>query len=383
MDTFIYKCPSCGGKVEYNLENHKWKCEYCGNSYETLFNEEQIELPNIKAQKYELYLYKCHICQNKFLSLSEKEGICTNCQNVSNEQGKKISISNIMPVNRVQGFIYNEYIKEIKKYRKKIPPEYFENNFEFQYINCDLYNGCVKVSYNNKSFKYIFLNLLVPNVEYEDYRFMFEVGNIGFASTKSLDVDNKNVEERAIRNANFFNSFIDKDYKQDFISACIYDFMKNNNLITKEGITVEEDLEINDGFYIPMYRKKIQIGNNIFRQYKFGNIGANNNNAILEFEGEKDSTKKVKIFDLINRVSLAAIVFMTLFFFGFFSYNIEKTELVIVILIISYIILFFTYFKSKALRKYYFYSIKLTREEYFDQIINNSNYIIKVVKGKR
>ena len=383
MDTFIYKCPSCGGKVDYNSENHKWKCEYCGNSYESLFNEEQIELPNIKTQKYILYLYKCHICQNKFLTSSEKEGICPNCQHVSNEVGKKICISNIIPTNRVQGFIYNEYLKEIKKYRKKIPSEYFENNFEFQYINCDLYNGCVKVSYKNKSYKYIFLNLLVPNVEYEDYRFMFEVGNIGFASTKSLDVDNENIEERAIKNANYLNSFIDKDYKQEFIKACIYDFMKNNYLKTKDGITLEEDLEINDGFYIPMYIKKIQIGNKTYRQYKFGNIGVNNNNAILEFEEKKDSIKKIKIFDLINKISLVAIAFITLLFFTFYSYYIKNTNLAIIIFIILYIILFFTYFKSKSLKKYYFYSIKLTREEYFDQIINNSNYIIKVVKGKR
>ena len=57
---------------------------------------------------------------NKFLTSSEKEGICPNCQHVSNEVGKKICISNIIPTNRVQGFIYNEYLKKTPEIKSDV-----------------------------------------------------------------------------------------------------------------------------------------------------------------------------------------------------------------------------------------------------------------------
>lgn len=42
-EVFVYKCPSCGGKVDY-IDN-KWHCSYCNNTYNSLFAaNNEIEL---------------------------------------------------------------------------------------------------------------------------------------------------------------------------------------------------------------------------------------------------------------------------------------------------------------------------------------------------
>ena len=68
-ESYSYKCPSCGAKVNYNNKIGKWKCDYCGNSYDNLFKTDAEELDS------EITLYKDYYYKKKNSYLIKKEGV--------------------------------------------------------------------------------------------------------------------------------------------------------------------------------------------------------------------------------------------------------------------------------------------------------------------
>ena len=242
-EVFVYKCPSCGGKVEYDNDKHLWNCTYCNNSYEALFQQVEKELPSIEEVEIKAYGYICSKCGNKYVSMEKDKAKCAHCDEI-NESGEEFIITNMINKDKSENIAIAEYTSSLNRFKKFLPQEFMKTDLKCEFVNCDLYNGCVKVSYGNKSLKYIFINLLIPNLEYDDYRFMYEVGNAGLKNTKAFHNDKDTILSKIINNGDSFYSFEDKKYeeylddtygkKEESIDRCIKAAI--NEVINKKGL---------------------------------------------------------------------------------------------------------------------------------------------------
>lgn len=408
-EVFVYKCPNCGGKVDY-IDN-KWHCSYCNNSYDALFaTRENTPLPDYKNKPYELYGYFCNKCNKKFVSVDKENAKCPNCNEQIEGQGKYFTASNIMNLSVNYQSALSMYQEDISDYSEY---NYFNEEPKLQYINCDLYNGFVKISYNDIKMKYIFVNLLIPNIDYEDYRFMYEVGNNGFQFSDIVSSDNQETKiGEFISSGEYLNSINDKKYEEDIVEECINDFLKKCNVSDKNLINVQRNFKVDDGFFIPFYISGYTVNNKTFHHYIFG---SNNMsiikksffnrvkfaNTIIELPEEKNAHKKAKYYGLLSSIFQK----ISFFLFAISAFSVyanlgsgssstsnipSKSEAIIhnyvIIGILTAIALFIVSFILYYIfyRKYNYYekSICLTKEEYFEQIINNSN-CVKIIKVKK
>jgi DNA-directed RNA polymerase subunit RPC12/RpoP len=396
-ELFVYKCPSCGGKVDY-IDN-KWHCNYCNNTYNALFaSKKEAKLPDYKTVQYNLFNYTCSRCNKRFVSSSQTNGTCTHCNEVANSSGIPFVATDIIKLSLNKDTAVTYFRNELEKY--DINTNYCKD-LELQYINCDLYNGFVKLSYNGKTVKYVFVNLLIPNLDYDDYRFMYEIGNNGFTHSGVLSSNKQeNKLNEIIRNGEYLTNIENKNYENDLIQECINSFSKKYKVKDVNLINVNKNFKIDDGVFIPFYVSSSNINDNVLHHYVFGNesmaiIKKNvfNNNmfskVIIELPKVENAHKKLKISYIVSKIfrKLMFVSFFILFIIGFrfigrtdFTNNfIHNLFWVTVCIAIGS---FLIYFISN--RKYNFYerSVKLSKEEYLNQIINNSN-CVKIIKVKK
>ena len=139
MDTFIYKCPSCGGKVDYNSENHKWKCEYCGSEFS--LEEMQQSEDNASTEKnnskkkeepdnYDNYVsYHCESCGAEIIAdEATSSTFCVYCGNTAVLKSKlsgKFAPSRIIPFKKTK----DQAIEAFKSLYKGRPlmPKFFND----------------------------------------------------------------------------------------------------------------------------------------------------------------------------------------------------------------------------------------------------------------
>ncbi len=374
-ETFVYSCPSCGGKVTYLEDKLKWKCDYCGNTYDALFvpkiNE---ELPNMNGVKYTYYCYLCDNCHSKFLSAEKKDAKCTKCDTQCSGEGKETTVTRVLDLDYSVSEANDIYYNEVIKFKKQIDSEYLDKNLKLEYINCDLYNGCIKISNGNNSKKYIFMNLLIPNIEYDDYSFMYEVGNIGVKNSKEYIKDSQEkIESRIRQKVRFFTNVDDINYVDDIVNSCLENFKKVHKNSNDNDIKVENNLSVSDGVYVPIYKKIIDKEN----QYVFGNKSALEP-LIIQFPSENGGRQKTKIYKSLASFFRMILIMSFICFWGSFQFMKQYMIIFALLLLVSFI---FNLFFDKKYR-YYIKTIKLSKKEYFEQIINNSNYV-KCIEVKK
>ena len=102
-----------------------------------------------------MFKYKCN---NDYVSKNDKNAQCDKCGEV-NENGYKFEVSRLIPYDIYHGEARDEYTHKINKFKGLIDNKFFDINIIDNYIYCDLYSGCVKLSYNNYFEKIIFVNL--------------------------------------------------------------------------------------------------------------------------------------------------------------------------------------------------------------------------------
>lgn len=391
MDAFVYNCPSCGGKVNYDVNEHKWNCEYCGNKYDALFaKNEEKELPNVENIKLTLYSFICENCGKRFVHDKENDKTCPNCAHLCSNNGTPFVASGIVDLSISNMYAKNCFFIETKG------SSFFNDNLVLQYVNCDLYNGCVIVSYNNIIEKYIFINLLIPNLDYEDYRFIYEVGNIGLNQSDPFFNNNcENIKQKIISNGQFLNSIENKNYESDIVNQCVKSFAKKYNVTNLSKIIVDNNFNVKDGVYVPFYITTSKNNGDIYYQYVFGSEymkrpilsffknAHRTSSVLLSLPKVNNSRKKANFCYNICSFLVSSCILSTIVLFSFFYLSDimnDSLKIVLIIFCITYIIisiLLYIYFSKKY--QYYDRSICLTKEEYLEQIINNSNYV-KVIK---
>jgi ribosomal protein L37AE/L43A len=382
METFVYSCPSCGAKVEFNENTRLWECSYCENVYEAVFDDEDNKLPKINDINYTIYRYNCDKCNQSFLSVLEKDGLCNSCNNVVKNNGEPINVHNVLVQDVTRGtaaFNYNQNLKDIDI---NLHNDYNGKDFNLYYYEFDSYQGVIKFSYENKTKKYIFADLFIPNIDYEDYRFLCEVSKTKVRASSSLN--NKNVDlipltknpynSRKLNNID--NKIVDED---TIVEICRNHFMKNNHIRDIEKIKEERSFSHNEGNYIPVYVFEQNRNDVIYREYQFGNSNFNKqDNVITEFD---DSTIDKIIFKL--RLNNIAMTIGILILFVIFTILSQGRYLAIIILV--EIVIFSNYLgryfrKNKKRIKKLDSSRLITRKEYINNLINNGQ--IKVIDSR-
>ena len=376
--TFTYQCPSCGGKVTYFEENHKWKCDYCNNSYDSLFVPKEVrDLPSLDDKEYLLYAYDCPNCNKRSLSINKDIKICPRCNSPIDVTPKEVKVSNVLKLDLAKVVAQRNYEKEVTPFAKKLSPEYLNNELDLEYINCDLYNGCIKLIYNNIKYKYIFVNLLVPNLSYPDYRFMYEVGNIGINDSREYsNEEQEKLLPKIIEAGEYFTNIEDLNFENEIVTECMNDFCYKNSIFDPQNVQIEKELRINDGVYFPIYTKTV----NGERQYVLGNFNTTTN-VVLQFPETPSSRSKTKTYEKLSAffstgAGLLAMATVYSLFSGMVNF------MLILLFIIGAISFFILYRIFNKKYEYFIKTIKISKEDYFKQIITNCNYV-KVIKVKK
>ena len=324
MNIDVFVCPSCGGKTVYNENTKLWECSYCHKSFQTVFaKEESIPVQEIKERT--IYYNHCSNCNKDYASFEEKESSCFYCGSKNNSYDSIVAssfLTKTVEENNIKIY-YNE--KSLKQVPKKYKEAYSLLDFKLEYINCDLLDGIIELKYNNISKKYIFVNTIIPNLEYEDYRFMYELGNNGIAITND-DNDEKALTNKATNYITCIGKKKENHY-DDIINTCINTFQKENNIVNRNEIKIENSVRLKQGFYIPVYRKDVVIDNTTYYQHV---IAAKDfsRTLYLQYPNVKDSLKKAKKCEKIsnNSLILIAISLVLFFYFALISFSQELIQ---------------------------------------------------------
>ncbi len=379
MDTYTYSCPNCGGKVEYDKKINKLKCCYCKKTFNNLFaNKNEKDLPGMDMKELVMYYYTCDKCNHDYVSSINNASKCPYCKDL-NDDGIPFPVITFIDNSRSNKSINYIYEDELKSFPKSIRQKYMEGDFKLHYINCDVIDGFVEVKNDNKAIKYFFVNLVVPNIKFEDYRFMYEIGNAGihhgnlkYNYNISPDLINESIEIKLTSS---------KTIEKDLIKGCTTSFMKRYKLKSDKGITIYDDLNIKRGLFLPIQIKEINIDNQKCRQYVYGN-NIVNEEILIETPSEDNLRRKYRISHFVHTISL---FLLGLSFLGLvssfimrangFLFNDGISSIYFIVMLLIFGLSLFSVFTLGKKAKYYYHARKLTKEEYFDQIINNSNYV--------
>lgn len=392
MESFVYKCPSCGGKVEY-LNDH-WFCSYCGGNYSSLFPSNELELPNLDTHKYKLYRYVCSKCNKTTVSENKKDEFCATCGTKFTEEGKPFIASKVIYKDISLPKAQDYYEEELDKTSYFPSKEAYKKNLELQYFNCDLYKGCIKLSYKRHSAKYVFVNLLVPNIKYEDYKFMYEIGNNGISNSNILKESNDMIKA-LITGSSCINNFEDKQIEDEIVNQCIKSFKKDYGIDDNKSIKIEKEFEVIDGVFVPIYTCDVEVDNKVYHQYVFGNsnicrfmdgIIAKNviNHVILELPTNKGALFKMRFYRFLRMILPKLIVVcFALTLFGYLPFAItgrlklgKSVSTISAIVLLLFVLLNYIAYKKSD---FYEKSLQISKDFYYSQIINNSNFV-KVIR---
>ncbi len=388
MDTYTYNCPNCGGKVEYDNTNYIWKCTYCGNTYKTLFaRRKEIELPSYEIGLNNAYKYYCDSCNKVFVSKNDNVKECFKCH-------KKLSKSSLSYITFLEDDISNKSINydlddELKSYPKDVKELIKNAESTFKYINTSIVDGFLEIKDKTNTIKYLFMNLLIPNIENEDYRFMYEVGNNGFL-TPNFDGNDVLDKEPAIEctTDSFIenNNFIDE---KTIINACVNHFVNTYKVSNVKELNINNGLSFKKSIFIPVLTKKVNINNQLCNQYMFVS-DLMNKKIILEPPYELNNEENIKKYRKLAKlcdigslllillvICMMAIPFLTAFEDTPIALFVEM-HLSMILVIGSIIALIVVNLVKKGIEKkakYYHDAKRIDRNEYLKQIIGNSNYV--------
>ena len=142
------KCPSCGANIKFDPTSQKWKCEYCGMSYNVDTFEEKQEKEKNEELDVNIDEYSCPNCGA--IVVTDENTVATHCVYCGNTAIMKNRLQGefkpdkLIPFATVKEDAINEFQKNVKK-RWFAPPD-FHNKENIEkitgvYIPFWLYDG--------------------------------------------------------------------------------------------------------------------------------------------------------------------------------------------------------------------------------------------------
>lgn len=381
---YVYKCPNCGGKVRFLKESYKWECEYCGNKYDHLFSEDNVT--DLEDSDHFMYFYKCPSCNYYFVSVSKLDK-CLYCNKKIDADGKAICVNNFInfdskyDLNKKQ--IYELYLKKLFQVKEYIKDDYLNINFEFKHVLCDIYSGYVLLKYKYVIEKYLFFDLVIPNIDHDDYAFAYEItNNDSFVKPSYWD---SRVED--VQNAAFIlEDYKEMDLKDELINACINNFSRKYKVVNKKEIKVDDNLNKDGIVVLPIYIGK----SNDCYQYIKGN-GDESLDPIIRFSKGTDVYNKLlkekKKYSLASKFEWISLIFVILAVFASMVSSLLHFPDYSYTIIMMVIMLFGTLSfmsgmivrKKEKMAELFSHSELISKEDYYKKLINECNFV-KIMK---
>ena len=399
-DSYTYKCPSCGAKVVYIEEARHWKCEYCKNTYTNLFPIESEELKDVEEYTT-FYYYYCDNCKLGYYT-KDKDSVCYKCHNKIAGKKEKIAGTISRSYNSNQASVL--FNRNFNRFRDYLPSCFFNTyNVINTYLSSDLYSGYIIVKDDVHAVKYFFINVLIPHIKTDNYRILYDFANVGFSSVDNFEVDPK--YNYIVDTASHELEINDDDVKGKMIEACKFSFIQtygNNN------VQVIDSLECKKNILLRSFYATFNHNGKEYRNYAIGDFskyslnkdsvcldfpypdGVNDSNVIETYKSTKSTGNTLwglGLFGLIGAVPLSVLLITFFAIVGAVSGSFVFTaSLLMVCFIICAIVFvlggFLTYFGFKKRREaeYLWYSINATEKDFYYNLVNNSNFVKKVIK---
>lgn len=126
-----YKCPNCGGKLEFNATSQKLKCPYCDGEFDpnSFSDEVKIDVKNETWQENDLNVYTCNSCGG--IIMTDKDTVATACPYCGSPVVLSGNLSGTYRPTRIIPFKLDKK-QAIGKYEehlkgKKLLPDHFKN----------------------------------------------------------------------------------------------------------------------------------------------------------------------------------------------------------------------------------------------------------------
>lgn len=389
MRKINYKCPSCGGKIEYN-DNNILMCIYCNKTFDPTIKTE-FNVNNL-IEKMDIYTYFCSNCNYKYKTKSKIEGnlLCPNCKGHL-EENKQI-VNGLIPMSMTQEQAKKRYYNELKKIKKFIPKEFFESDLNLEYIRCRVYEGYVKVSaQRDKSIskEYQIYNLPVPTSDQINYNQKKALLYIPLETHKAIYSKDKLEKIIDIKSLNV--DFSKETEIEEIKKACIKNF-RRFKFIYEEEVTAEAFVETKHNFYLPAYTTSTIYNGKTYHNYMF----CIDDNVLICFDFPKFDEKKYQKYQKTisneNSNQLMILLFLILFL-GIMVLNSifimpsskENPGGSFTVIMALWIIMFFIIActshimkkKNKQKKKILllFENKEITEDEYFEQVISKYNKV--------
>ena len=396
-DSYSYKCPSCGAKVNYNSKLGKWKCDYCGNSYDNLFKTDADELDSEITLYKDYYYNECPNCGKTYYSNMKREE-CYSCHTKLNETKEKIGgFINKTSISRSATDFISKEISYIMEY---LPPSYSKGIVKEEYIVGDIYSGSIYITNGVNTLKYFFVNTFIPHLDTDNYRVHYDFANAGFDS-----VDNLKFKET--HNFNVQKSSHDIEINIDDVKKKLINVCKESFRITypsSSPIEVSDHLSVRQNVLLQTLYSANTVDGKTYKNYVIRprtglTVRKNCSLDLPPIKGMSNRAINEKVKSLETKsgllISLGAISAVFLFFsFGggifllpAFAIDIGLALVAIIIYIALFIGAIFgcvlgfkNGYRLKREIEFYKNSLRASEKDFYFNLVNNSNFVKKVGK---
>ena len=102
-----FKCPNCGGILEFDAKTQKMKCPYCDGTFDPdLFNDEiDFTVDGEQWNDSDLVMYTCNSCGGTIMA--DKDTAASSCPYCGNPVVMTGNVSGIYKPKKIIPFIFN------------------------------------------------------------------------------------------------------------------------------------------------------------------------------------------------------------------------------------------------------------------------------------
>lgn len=225
-----FKCPNCGGRLEFDTKSQKLKCPYCEGTFSAdVFDEEDhIAIDSETWEDDNIAVYTCRSCGGEIMA--DRDTAATTCPYCNNPVVMTSNVSGIYKPKRVIPFKYDK--KQAKqKFRehlqgKVLLPSQFKDEATIDdikglYVPYWLFNGVAsaRIWYNaTRSRHYIQGDY---NVTETSYYKLFRSGGVSFADVP-VDASSK-IDDEMSESVEPYNVAEAKPFSDSYLAGYLAD----------------------------------------------------------------------------------------------------------------------------------------------------------------
>lgn len=369
MRVVSHRCPTCGGNMEYD-DKKRLVCSYCGYvKLDVLIKKNTVSLT---PEYFEYYCEKCN--HHEILKIKSNDKVmCPSCGLELNS--KKILFNGVLNCDRTLENVEYLYEREIKEFGSSplyLPKEFIHPKFVLKYIKAIKFNGVIILECNSNKVRYIFKNVIIPLDKGLSYSHLLDFSTIIVDNNKEKILTTNKESYSFSGYFSYDNDFSSNEIVKDLEKACIRDFVSLFYCDEKD-ININNAINIMDYIYVPFYHAKINYDGKIYNNYVCGCEKCNCYLSFPKLDKKIEESlmskgsfcmKAIKSCETISSLFIFILLLTLRNYIGF--------------ILIGFILIFNSLLSEKVLKKqvakreYVLYNRVISKENYFDGLINSN-----------